>query len=67
MPRKESNSEYLTVQQFAERAGMHTNTVYRAIREDRIPHKVVPQGFERQTYLIPESALPRDQKATVSA
>lgn len=63
MTAEERNTNDLTVQEFAERAGVHTNTVYRAIRRGWLVHKVIRQGFYRQTYLIPASELPADAKA----
>ena len=51
-------TKYLTPQEFARRAGVHKNTVYRAIADGRLPHKKERRGFERHEYLIPESALP---------
>ena len=51
-------TKYLTVKEYAEKARMHENTVYRAIADGRLPHRKERRGFERHEYLIPESALP---------
>ncbi len=51
-------TKYLSVKEFAEKAKMHENTVYRAIADGRLPHRKERRGFERHEYLIPESALP---------
>ena len=55
-----TETKYLTVEEFAQRAGVHKNTVYKAIAEDRISHRKIRKGFERHEYRIPETELPAD-------
>ena len=54
-----AETKFLSPSEFAERAGVHVETVYRRIRDGRLPHKKERRGFERHEYLIPESALPQ--------
>ena len=58
----DTETKFLSPSEFAARAGVHVETVYRRLRAGRLPHKRERRGFERFEYRIPESALP-DAKA----
>ena len=59
----DTETKYLSPSEFAQRAGVHVETVYRRIRDGRLPHKKERWGFDRFVYLIPESALPTPETA----